>query len=63
MKDEPEEDGTDKSPDSSERQMLGVVEILQSVEDALVAEGWEDFRVRTQRGLWIWRPRKDETGR
>jgi hypothetical protein len=54
MDDAPEDDGTDDTPGSPEMQMIGVAEILQSIEDALVENGWEDFRVRTQHGLWVW---------
>jgi hypothetical protein len=36
------------------RQGLGIREILQAVEDALVDAGYDDFLVATERGTFQW---------
>jgi hypothetical protein len=33
----------------------GIREILQSVEDALIDAGYDDFVLATERGTWHWR--------
>jgi hypothetical protein len=48
--------------DDPEMQMIGVAEILQSVENALVEGGFDDLRVRTRHGRWVWQANKEESG-
>jgi hypothetical protein len=38
--------------------MLGIREVLQSVEDALIDNGRDEISVRTDRGLFTWRTDK-----
>jgi hypothetical protein len=45
--------GTPKSPDFF-AQGLGVREVLQTVEDALIEAGFDDFMVVTERGSFHW---------
>lgn len=35
-------------------EMLGVREVLQSVEDALIDNGWHEITVRTEQGMFAW---------
>jgi hypothetical protein len=37
------------------KEMLGIREALQSVEDALIDNGWDEITVRTNQGLFTWR--------
>jgi hypothetical protein len=43
-------------PEMSE--MLGIREALQSVEDALIDNGWDELTVRTDHGTFTWRTGK-----
>jgi hypothetical protein len=36
------------------KEMLGIREVLQSVEEALIDNGWHEIIVRTDSGLFIW---------
>jgi hypothetical protein len=40
------------------KEMLGIREILQSLEDALIDNGWDEITVRTDHGLFTWRTDK-----
>jgi hypothetical protein len=40
------------------KEMLGIREVLQSVEDALIDNGWDEITVRTEHGLFTWRTDK-----
>jgi hypothetical protein len=40
------------------KEMLGIREVLQSVEDALIDNGWDEITVRTDHGLFTWRTDK-----
>jgi hypothetical protein len=40
------------------KEMLGIREVLQSVEDALIDNGWNEIRVRTDHGLFTRRTDK-----
>jgi hypothetical protein len=40
------------------KEMLGIREVLQSVEDSLIDNGWDEITVRTDRGLFTWRTDK-----
>jgi hypothetical protein len=40
------------------KEMLGIREVLQSVEDALIDNGWDEITVQTDRGLFMWRTDK-----
>jgi len=50
------------------KEMLGIREVLQSVEDALIDNGWDEINVRTDHGMFTWRTDKraaeieEETG-
>jgi hypothetical protein len=35
-------------------EMLGIREVLQSVEDALIDHGWDEISVRTDHGMFTW---------
>jgi hypothetical protein len=35
-------------------EMLGIREVLQSVEDALIDNGWDEISVRTDHGMFTW---------
>jgi hypothetical protein len=36
------------------KEMLGIREVLQSVEDALIDNGWDEITVRTEHGMFTW---------
>jgi hypothetical protein len=36
------------------KEMLGIREMLQSLEDALVDNGWDEISVRTEHGTFTW---------
>jgi hypothetical protein len=36
------------------KEMLGIREVLQNVEDALIDNGWDEIIVRTDNGLFTW---------
>jgi hypothetical protein len=36
------------------KEMLGIREVLQSVEDALIDNGWDEITVRTEHGVFAW---------
>jgi hypothetical protein len=40
------------------KEMLGIREVLQSVEDSLIDNGWDEINVRTDHGLFTWRTDK-----
>jgi hypothetical protein len=40
------------------KEMLGIREVLQSVEDALIDNGWDEITVQTDHGLFTWRTNK-----
>jgi len=57
-------------PEPNERfakQVLGIRDVLQSVEDALIDSGYDDFVVATERGTFRWqtveRARADAAGK
>jgi hypothetical protein len=35
-------------------EMLGIREVLQSVEYALIDNGWDEITVRTEHGMFTW---------
>jgi hypothetical protein len=37
------------------KEMLGIREVLQSLEDTLIDNGWDELTVRTDHGLFTWR--------
>ena len=37
------------------KEMLGVREVLQSLEEKLIEDGWDEITVRTDHGLFMWR--------
>lgn len=36
-------------------EMMGTEQVLQSVEDALLDNGWDELVVRTDHGVWSWK--------
>ncbi len=50
------------------KEMLGIREVLQSLEEKLIEDGWDEITVRTDHGLFRWRTDKraaeieEETG-
>lgn len=46
--------------DCAGAEMMGVMQVLQSAEQALVDNGWTEYMVRTEHGVWTWNMDKQQ---